>query len=98
MKKWETREWWESRKWTREEIEEMEKEELERLSKQPWFESGKPCKTDIFAERDWQEEFELIWGKWGCHGIGKLKRKFGPLCTNSFQELLWECLLKQFSI
>jgi len=72
MKKWESKEWWEKRQWTKEDIEEMEKEELGKLTKQPWFEMGKPCKTDIFDERDWQEEFELIWGKWGCHGIGKL--------------------------
>ena len=71
MKKWETREWWESRKWSKEDIEEMWQEEQARLSNQPWFESGKPCRTTVFWERDWQEEFELTWGKWGAQGIGK---------------------------
>jgi len=74
MKKWESKEWWEKGQWAKEDIEEMAKEELEMLTRYPWFESGKPCKTDIFDERDWQEEFELIWGKWGHHGIGKLKK------------------------
>jgi N-dimethylarginine dimethylaminohydrolase len=74
MKKWETREWWESRQWSKEDIEQMEKEEYDRLSKQPWFEHGKPCKTDIFWQRDWREEFEFFWGKWGAEGIGKLRK------------------------
>jgi len=74
MKKWETREWWKSRQWSEEDIEEMTKEEMARLEKLPWFEHGKPCKMDIFQHRDWQEEFELTWGKWGCHGIGKLRK------------------------
>ncbi|MBI4284394.1 MAG: hypothetical protein HY670_00635 [Chloroflexi bacterium] len=73
-KKWETREWWENRPWPQDEVEQMVKEELDRLKAQPWFEQGKPCKTDIFHKRSWREEFEAIWGKWGCHGIGKLKK------------------------
>jgi N-dimethylarginine dimethylaminohydrolase len=74
MKKWETREWWESRQWSKEDIEEMWQEEKERLSQQPWFESGKPCRTGVFWERDGQEELELTWGKWGAQGIGKLRK------------------------
>lgn len=74
MKKWETKEWWEKRQWTKEDIEEMWKEEQERLSKQPWFEPGKPCRTNVFWERDWQEELEKTWGKWGAQGIGKLRK------------------------
>lgn len=73
-KKWETRQWWESGEWTKEEIEEMEREELERLSRLPWFESGKPCRSYIFEQRDWAEEMELTWGKWGAEGIGKLRK------------------------
>jgi len=74
MKKWEKKEWWEAGKWTDEDVEEMWKEELERLNKQPWFESGKPCRADVFMQRDWREEMELVWGKWGAEGIGKLKK------------------------
>ena len=48
MKKWETKEWWEARKWTEEEIKEVEREELERLSRLPWFESGKPGKVGVY--------------------------------------------------
>ncbi|MBI4286516.1 MAG: hypothetical protein HY670_11570 [Chloroflexi bacterium] len=73
-KNWETREWWENRPWPQDEVEQMMKEELDRLNAQPWFEHGKPCKTDIFHKRSWPEEFEAIWGKWGNHGIGKLKK------------------------
>ena len=32
--------------------------ELERLGKLPWFSPGKPCRTDIFHERDFQTEQE----------------------------------------
>ena len=74
MKKWETQEWWEKRQWTEEDIEEMWKEERERLSQQPWFEPGKPCRYPIFQERDWEDEFERNWGKWGAQGIGKLRK------------------------
>jgi len=74
MKKWETKEWWEKRQWAKEDIEEMEKEEYERLSKQPWFERGKPCRVDLFHYRDWRDEFEFFYGKWGAEGIGKLKK------------------------
>ena len=74
MKKWETQEWWEKRRWTEEDVEEMWKEERERLSQQPWFEPGKPCRYPIFQERDWEDEFERNWGKWGAQGIGKLRK------------------------
>ena len=74
MKKWETREWWEKRQWTEEDVEEMWKDERERLSQQPWFEPGKPCRYPIFQERDWEDEFERNWGKWGAQGIGKLRK------------------------
>ena len=77
MKPWETREWWESRKWTNKEIEELCKEEYERLEKQPWFERGKPCKSDIYMERDIYEELYATWGRrFGAEGIGKLREVF----------------------
>ncbi|HLJ73582.1 MAG TPA: hypothetical protein VKV24_17215 [Casimicrobiaceae bacterium] len=47
--------------------------ERERLSKLSWFESGKPCRTEIFHERDFAHEQEAIWGKWGAQGIGRLR-------------------------
>ncbi|MBI4284730.1 MAG: hypothetical protein HY670_02365 [Chloroflexi bacterium] len=74
MKKWETREWWEKGNWSPRDIAALKKEERERLEKQPWFEHGKPCRTDIFHQRNWQEEFEAVWGKWGSQGIGNLKK------------------------
>lgn len=73
-KKWESKEWWEKRAWTKEDVEAMWKEERARLIKQPWFEPGKPCRTTVFWERDWQEEQEKSWGKWGAQGIGKLRK------------------------
>ena len=48
--------------------------ELERPSKLPWFESGRPCRTDIFHERDFHREQEALWGRWGAQGIGPLRR------------------------
>jgi len=73
-KPWETREWWEKGIYKKEELEQMETEEMARLEKQPWFEHGKPCRTDIFWKRDWVEERQLIWGRWGQDGIGKLRK------------------------
>ena len=60
-KKWESREWWEKRAWTEADVEAMWKEEKARLSKLPWFESGKPARTTVFWERDWEEEQERSW-------------------------------------
>ena len=37
--------------------------ELERVRKLPWFEAGKPCRTDIFHERDFASEQETMWGR-----------------------------------
>jgi N-dimethylarginine dimethylaminohydrolase len=48
--------------------------ELERLEKLPWFESGKPCRTDVFQERDFWKEQEAMWGRWGAQGIGQLRK------------------------
>ena len=48
--------------------------ELERLEKLPWFESGKPCRTDVFQERDFYTEHEAVWGRWGAQGIGQLRK------------------------
>lgn len=48
--------------------------ELERLSKLPWFEPGKPCQTEIFHERDFAAEQEAMWGRWGAQGIGRLRK------------------------
>ena len=44
--------------------------ELERIRKLTWFEPGKPCRTDIFHERDFASEQEALWGRWGAQGIG----------------------------
>ena len=49
-------------------------EELAGLKKQPWFESGKPCRSYLFHNRDYDEEFKIIWGEWGAQGIGKLRK------------------------
>ena len=48
--------------------------ELERLRRLPWFEPGKPCRTDIFHERDFHTEHEALWGRWGAQGIGRLRK------------------------
>ena len=42
--------------------------------KLPWFESGKPCRTDVFQERDFCTEQEAVWGRWGAQGIGQLRK------------------------
>jgi len=48
--------------------------ELERIRKLPWFQAGRPCRTDIFHERDFQSEQEAMWGRWGAQGIGRLRK------------------------
>lgn len=74
MKKWERREWWEEHRWTSDDIDQMWQEEKARLEQQPWYEAGKPCKTDIFFQRDRREEMERTWGRWGAEGIGRLRK------------------------
>lgn len=77
VKPWETREWWERGQWTDEDIEGLCKDEYARLAEQPWFETGKPCRSDVFMERDWYEELYATWGrKFGAEGIGKLREVF----------------------
>ena len=48
--------------------------ELEKLATLPWFETGRPCRTDIFHERDFYKEQEALWGRWGAQGIGQLRK------------------------
>lgn len=48
--------------------------ELERLNGLPWFEPGRPCRTEIFHERDFWHEHEVLWGRWGAQGLGRLRK------------------------
>lgn len=50
------------------------KTELKR-GKIPFYEAGKPPRSDLIAEIDYLDELKLIWGEeWGGQGLGKLRR------------------------
>jgi N-dimethylarginine dimethylaminohydrolase len=51
-----------------------EHDEMEVVSRLPWFEPGKPLRNWMLHETDFVDEVEEIWGRpWGAEGIGTLR-------------------------